>query len=163
MTTHNLLPLGRITRLQIQRSSLKRGQKPNRVFDPAPLLEVSALTLSASGAVALLPDGSALLDVHHALHPLTRNSDGVNDLSVGFTGHYARMRERYGDRLVDGCAGENILVDNAAQIDMRHRPARPRPPVCRHRRVAVAARRARRAALRRVQHLHRRPIHPRSR
>jgi hypothetical protein len=118
MTLPNLTPLGPIVRLQIQRSGLKLGQKPNRVFDPSPLLEVQSLTLTPLGAVALLPDGSALLDVHHALHPRTRNNDGVNDLSVGFTSHYARMRSRYGPHLADGCAGENILVQNDAQIPL---------------------------------------------
>ena len=114
----NLLPLGQVVRLQIQRSSLKRGEKPHRHFEPAPLLEVAELTLTPEGAVALLPDGSALLDVHHAGHPRTRNSDGVNDLSVGFTGHYARMRSQYGPHLADGCAGENILVENGAHLDL---------------------------------------------
>ena len=118
MDASSLVPLGRIVRLQIQRSSLKLGQKPNRHYDPAPLLEVAALTLTSSGAVALLPDGSALLDVHHAGHPNSRNNDGANDLSVGFTGHYARMRSRYGPHLRDGCAGENILVENARAIDL---------------------------------------------
>jgi hypothetical protein len=118
MTLPNLTPLGPIVRLQIQRTGLKLGEKPHRVYDPAPLLEVQALTLSPAGAVALLPDGSALLDVHHLLHPRTRNLDGVNDLSVGFTGHYARMRDRYGPHLTDGCAGENILVENSAQIEL---------------------------------------------
>ncbi len=118
MNPANLQPLGPIVRLQIQRASLKLGEKPNRVFDPAPLLEVEALTLTPSGAVALLPDGSALLDVHHTAHPRSRNSDGVNDLSVGFTGHYARMRAQYGPHLADGCAGENILVGNAAQVEV---------------------------------------------
>ncbi len=111
MAASNLRPLGPIVRLQIQRASLKLGEKPNRTYDPAALLEVDALTLTPAGAVALLPDGSALLDVHHTAHPRSRNSDGVNDLSVGFTGHYARMRANYGPHLSDGCAGENILVD----------------------------------------------------
>ena len=118
MTLPNLTPLGPIVRLQIQRTGLKLGEKPNRVYDPAPLLEVQALTLSPAGAVALLPDGSALLDVHHLQHPRTRNLGGANDLSVGFTGHYARMRDRYGAHVLDGCAGENILVENAARLEL---------------------------------------------
>lgn len=117
MNPPDLYPLGPIVRLQIQRSSLKLGEKPNRTFDPAPLLAVDTLALTPAGAVAFLPDGSALLDVHHAAHPRSRNSDGVNDLSVGFTGHYACMRANYGPHLADGCAGENILVANEAQID----------------------------------------------
>ncbi len=118
MSTAGLRPLGAIVRLQLQRSSLKLGEKPNRRYDPAPLLETDALTLTPTGAVALLRDGSALLDVHPAGHPRSPNSDGANDLSVGFTGHYARMRQRYGPHLSDGIAGENILVDNPGQIDL---------------------------------------------
>ena len=118
MQPSNLQPLGKIVRLQIQRASLKLGQKPNRYYDPAALLPVEALTLTPPGAVAFLPDGSAVMDVHHAAHPLTRTMDGVNDLSVGFTGHYARLRARYGLHLADGCAGENILVENPDQIEL---------------------------------------------
>lgn len=118
MNPPNLTPLGPIVRLQIQRAGLKRGEKPNRVYDPAPLLALDALTVGPQGAIALLPDGSALLDVHHAQHPRTRNVDGVNGLSLGFTGHYERMRARYGAHLANGCAGENILVDHGAQVPL---------------------------------------------
>src|SRR5438270_6299133 len=104
-----LRPLGRVVRVQIQRSKLKLGEKPNRVYDPAPLLEVDELTLMPEGALARLPDGGLMLDVHHPAHPETRNLDRTNDISVGFTPHYAAMREHYGAHLVDGCAGENIL------------------------------------------------------
>ena len=38
--------IGTIVRLQIQRSSLKLGERPRRWFDPSPLLEVPALSLS---------------------------------------------------------------------------------------------------------------------
>jgi hypothetical protein len=112
----DLLPLGRIVRLQIQRSKLKLGEKPNRVYDPAPLLAVDELTLTPQGALARLPDGGMLVDVHHVAHPATRNNGGQNDLSVGFTAHYAAMRAEYGDHLVDGCAGENILVEAAETV-----------------------------------------------
>jgi len=115
-TPQNLKPLGRIVRLQIQRSALKLGEKGNRVYDPAPLLAVDALTLTRDGALARTDDGGTLLDVHHAQHPLTRNTDGVNDLSVGFTGHYNQMRARYGAHLIDGCAGENILVAAEGEV-----------------------------------------------
>jgi hypothetical protein len=110
-----LRPLGRIVNLQIQRSSLKLGEKPNRWFDPAPLLPVDELTLTPEGAVARLPDGGQLIDIHHAQHPATRNN-GTNDISVGFTSHYAAMRERFGPHLPDGIAGENILIDCAVPI-----------------------------------------------
>src|SRR6266513_3122825 len=41
--------LGRIVRLQIQRASLKTGEKPTRVYDPTPLLAVDRLALAPDG------------------------------------------------------------------------------------------------------------------
>src|SRR5574337_1547489 len=41
-----LRPLGKIVRLQIQRSPLKIGEKPSRVYDPSPILAVAGLTLT---------------------------------------------------------------------------------------------------------------------
>src|SRR6185369_5101107 len=109
-------PLGRVVRLQIQRSKLKLGEKPNRVYSPAPLLPVDELHLTPEGALARLADGSMVVDVHHPAHPDTRNLERTNDLSVGFTAHYAAMRERYGEHLVDGCAGENILIETTDRL-----------------------------------------------
>lgn len=115
---HRLTLLGRIVRLQIQRSSLKLGEKPHRVYDPAPLRAVDALTLTREGALARADDGSMVLDIHHAAHPATRNSGGANDLSVGFTGHYDAMRARFGPHLLDGLAGESMLVAAAGQVPL---------------------------------------------
>jgi hypothetical protein len=110
-----LRPLGRIANLQIQRSSLKQGEKPNRWFDPAPLLPVNELTLTPAGALARTADGSYIIDIHHAAHPATRNN-GSNDISVGFTSHYAAMRAHFGPHLPDGIAGENILIEHSAIV-----------------------------------------------
>ncbi len=111
-------PLGRVVHLQIQRSKLKLGEKPNRYYDPAPLLAVDELTLTPEGALARTPDGGTLLDIHHAAHPDTRNLDRTNDLLVGFTSHYDSMRDRFGDRLADGCAGENILIETTGRMSL---------------------------------------------
>ena len=108
--------LGRVARLQIQRSKLKLGDKPNRYYDPSPLLSVNELTLTPEGALACLPDGSMVIDIHHPAHPDTRNLERTNDLSVGFTAHYSAMRSRYGAHLDDGCAGENILIETADRL-----------------------------------------------
>jgi hypothetical protein len=110
-------PLGKIVRLQIQRSQLKLGEKPNQYYDPSALVSVNELRLTPHGASALV-GGEVILDIHHADHPHTRNSDGVNDLSIGFTSHYQAMRARYGDHLFDGCAGENILVAIDSRVDI---------------------------------------------
>jgi hypothetical protein len=106
--------VGRIVRLQVQTGSLKLGERPNRVYDPAPLAEVPRLRLSPRGAAGqrgALQD--VLLDVHHANHPVTKWEAG-REASFGFTSHYARMRDEYGDHLANGCAGENVLLESAS-------------------------------------------------
>jgi hypothetical protein len=105
--------LGQIVRLQIQRGCLKRVENGRKTYDPSPILAVTQLTLTKSGACARLPDGSYLIDVHNAAHPTTRNNQGVNPLSFVFTSHYARMRQRFGEHLVTGCAGESILIETS--------------------------------------------------
>ena len=102
--------IGTVTRLQIQRSSLKTGEKPNRVYDPTPLLPVPRLTVTPDGVLGAGAEGGWLVDVHHRAHPETKNEDGLHGVSVGFTSHYAAMRDRFGERIVIGCAGENIIV-----------------------------------------------------
>jgi hypothetical protein len=102
--------IGTVTRLQIQRSSLKTGEKPNRVYDPAPLLPVPRVAVTPDGVLGAGADGSWIVDVHHRAHPETKNEDGLHGVSVGFTSHYAAMRDHFGERIVIGCAGENVIV-----------------------------------------------------
>jgi hypothetical protein len=103
-------PIGTIVRLQIQRGSLKTGAKPNRRYDPAPILSVEQLQVSPDGVLGGMAD-AWIVDVHHRAHPATKNADGLHGVSVGFTSHYAAMRERFGARVVPGCAGENIILE----------------------------------------------------
>ncbi|MGE5800694.1 MAG: MOSC domain-containing protein [Gemmatimonadota bacterium] len=109
--------IGTVTHLQIQRGSLKRGEKPVRVYDPTPLLSVPALNVSPDGALGASPSDEAtwIVDVHHRAHPRTKNEDGVHGISIGFTSHYAAMQEHFGERVAVGCAGENII----AEVDRR--------------------------------------------
>lgn len=109
--------IGTVTRLQIQRGSLKRGEKPTRVYDPAPILSVQALNVSPDGALGASPsdDEMWIVDVHHRAHPRTKNDDGLHGISIGFTSHYAAMQEHFGQRVAVGCAGENII----AEVDRR--------------------------------------------
>ena len=108
--------LGRIVRLQIQRSSLKTGEKPWRSYDPAPLFAVDRVAVGPDGVLGESADGAWLVDVHHRAHPRTKNPDGVHGVSLGFTSHYGLMRERFGDRITLGCAGENIIVETSGRI-----------------------------------------------
>jgi len=110
--------IGTVTRLQIQRGSLKRGDKPTRVYDPTPLLSVPALNIAPEGALGASPDepGTWIVDVHHRAHPYTKNEDGMHGISLGFTSHYDAMRQHFGDRLEVGCAGENIIATSDRQF-----------------------------------------------
>ena len=102
--------IGTIVRLQVQASSLKVGDRPRR-YDPAPLRSVPAISLSAAGVVGLAEHGESIVDVHHREHPSSKNRGGENGISLGFTTHYLAMRERFGQHLRDGIAGENILIE----------------------------------------------------
>lgn len=102
--------IGTVARLQIQRGSLKKGEKPARLYDPAPLLSVPALNVTPDGALGGSPDGTWVVDVHHRAHPFTKNEDGLHGISLGFTSHYQAMRQHFGDRVEVGCAGENIIA-----------------------------------------------------
>jgi hypothetical protein len=53
----------------------------------------------------------AVLDVHHADHPDTRNVRLRNGLSLLPRAHYDALRARYGPHLADGTAGESLLVE----------------------------------------------------
>src|SRR2546428_13663160 len=111
--------LGRMVRMQIQRPSLKTGEKPTRVYDPTPLLAVDRLALGPDGALGEGPDGSWLVDVHHRAHPRTKNEDGAHGVSLGFTSHYALMRDRFGGPHTPGCAGGDIIVGTQSPISFR--------------------------------------------
>ena len=104
--------IGRIARLQVQRSNLKQGERPRRWFDPAPLQAVAALALGGTGVVGVTDDQQHIVDVHNMEHPQSKWS-GRNGLSIGFTSHYERMRARFGNSIPMGIAGENVIVDTA--------------------------------------------------
>ncbi len=110
--------IGPIVRLQIQRSALKTGAKPDRRYSPAPILSVDRLRLSADGVLGHAADGSWVVDVHHTDHPDTRHNAGENGVSVGFSAHYERMRDRFGARLVAGSAGENVIAQTAGLLSL---------------------------------------------
>ena len=112
-----LVELGRIVRLQVQRSSLKQGAPRATFYEPEPILSVEAMAVDADGARTQADDGTEIIDVHNRLHPQTKFR-GENGLSIGFTAHYTEMRARFGDQLSTGIAGENILIEVDEHIDL---------------------------------------------
>lgn len=105
--------IGTVVRLQVQRSRLKLGPATTRVYDPSPLAEVTELELTPRGVV-----GDGILDVHHADHADSRNVKLRNGLSVMTVSRYRALRERYGEHLVDGIAGESLLLDTEHLDDL---------------------------------------------
>jgi hypothetical protein len=101
--------IGTVARLQVQRSRLKPGPAATRVYDPAPLLEVAALDIGPRGVVGVTADGP-MLDVHHADHPESRKRRLANGLSLLPRAHYDALRVRYGGHVLDGTAGESLLL-----------------------------------------------------
>lgn len=110
-------PIGRVIRLQIQTSSLKVDAEPRRYYTPEPIRTVEALDVS-EGKIVGLVDGRETVDVHSAAHPESRNRGNGNMLSVVFTGHYEILRERYGEHMLPGIAGENVLVEYNRRLEL---------------------------------------------
>ena len=106
-----LFLLGRIVNLQVQESSLKVGAGRRQHYDPSPLRAGQALQVE-HGTVHAIDGECRWLDVHCAAHPESRNRGNGDTLSIGFTGHYDAMRQRFGAHLTNAIAGENILVEH---------------------------------------------------
>lgn len=108
--------IGSVVRLQVQRSRLKPGPAATRVYDPSPLLEVTELDVGPRGVVGVTESGP-VVDVHHADHPDSRNRRLANGISLLPRAHYVFLRERFGAHVVDGVAGESVLLDAATPWD----------------------------------------------
>jgi hypothetical protein len=101
----------RIVRLQVQRSPAKVGKAPMRFYDPAAIQSVRSISAGPQGVSGIADDGEVILDVHHQLHPQSRDRKGVAGILFMGTGDYTALRARYGDHVTDGIAGETMLLD----------------------------------------------------
>jgi hypothetical protein len=86
-----------------------------RIFDPTRRIVVDKIEITPKGISAAMPGGEYLLDIHHQAHPETHYKPG-NSVSIGFSAHYHAMRERYGPHIVDGSAGENVIIEFADEV-----------------------------------------------
>ncbi|UCE00680.1 MAG: hypothetical protein JSV42_08205 [Chloroflexota bacterium] len=103
--------LGTIKITQIQPSGLIVETPSGEIYDPSRLLQVERLFLTHQGIEVKSPNGELILDIHHTNHPQTHGK-GYNAISVGFSAHYRQMRADFGDHMVDGIAGENIIIQS---------------------------------------------------
>lgn len=91
-------------------------------YEDHKILEVDELWLGVDGVIGQL-GGQSLLHAHHRLHPNKTWGERPRDyrpnrlLSIGFTGHYAQMAERFGSAPI-GCAAEDIIVDRAGTVSV---------------------------------------------
>jgi hypothetical protein len=121
--THHLVPIGRIIRTQIHLERIADGASLYDSPTPADhLLQVDALVCDHRGVCGVLPDGSLQKDLHHKDHPRSRFRR-ANDISLMPLGHYDRIRDEFGEHMVNGIAGENVLIDHDGTLtieDLAH-------------------------------------------
>jgi hypothetical protein len=106
--------LGKIKLLQFQPSGMIIDSPSGEFYDVTRRVEVESLIITPLGIEALLADGEPVLDIHHINHPDKAYKDDL--ISIGFTSHYAAMRERFGEHMQDGTAGENIIIESDREI-----------------------------------------------
>lgn len=96
--------LGPIVKCQISAQALVREGR----YIHADIIPADELHLGVDGVVGWCA-GRALLNHHHRLNPRLRSWKPGRLLSIGFTGHYAAMADRFGSAPL-GCAAENVIV-----------------------------------------------------
>jgi len=107
--------LGTVKLVQIQPSGLIIDTPSGDFYDPTRRVEVDQLLITPKGIEADLPSGQHVLDIHHINHP-GKAYDHNDLISIGFTSHYQAMRKRFGEHMVDGIAGENIIIQVDREI-----------------------------------------------
>ena len=111
----SLRELGRVKLTQVQPVGLIIESSSGSTYDASRRVEVNRLLITSEGIEATTPDRERVLDIHHIAHPQTRYL-ADDDVSISFTSHYGAMRSRFGEHLVDGIAGENIIIECEAEI-----------------------------------------------
>lgn len=107
--------LGRVKLVQIQPNGLIIETPSGYTYDASRLVKVDCLHITSLGIEADTPDGERVLDIHHINHP-DKAYDKDDLVSIGFTSHYQAMRARFGEHMVDGIAGENIIIDYSQEV-----------------------------------------------
>jgi hypothetical protein len=113
-----LCELGHVKLVQLQPTGLiiESDKTPTGYFyDASRLVEVDQLTITSLGIEATNHAGEHVLDIHHINHP-HKAYDNDDLICIGFTSHYEAMRGRFGAYMVDGIAGENIIIECNKEI-----------------------------------------------
>ena len=107
--------LGAVKLVQLQPNGLIIEKDGGDYYDESRRVEVDQLLVNSKGIEANTPDGLQVLDIHHLDHP-DKEYDDDDLVCIGFTSHYDKMQERFGNHMVYGSAGENIIIENSKEI-----------------------------------------------
>jgi len=107
--------LGFVKLVQLQPSGLIIETASGYFYDASRRVEMDRLLLTSKGIEATTPEGEHVLDIHHINHP-DKEYDNDDLISIGFTSHYEAMRTRFGEHMVDGIAGENIIIEYGEEV-----------------------------------------------
>jgi hypothetical protein len=107
--------LGHVRLVQVQPSGLIIETPAGYFYDATRRLEVDCLLITSLGIEAATPEGEHVLDIHHISHP-GKAYDNNDLVCIGFTSHYEAMRARFGEHMVDGVAGENIIIEYKEEV-----------------------------------------------
>jgi len=107
--------LGQVKLVQVQPDGLIIETPSGYFYDASRLVKVDSLSITSLGIEADTAEGEHVLDIHHIDHP-NKAYDNDDLVCIGFTSHYQAMRDRFGEHMVDGIAGENITIEYEQEV-----------------------------------------------
>jgi hypothetical protein len=110
-----LRELGSVKLTQLQPSGMIIETPAGYFYDASRRVEVNRLKITPLGIEAITTEGEHVLDIHHINHP-NKAYDNDDLVCIGFTSHYQEMRARFGEHMVDGIAGENIIIEYEQEV-----------------------------------------------
>lgn len=115
----NIKQIGHVNLVQLQPNGLivdTPDKTPTGYFyDASRLVQVDRLVITPLGIEATIPGGEHVLDIHHLKHP-NKEYDDDDLVCIGFTSHNDAMRDYFGEHMVNGIAGENIIIEYSNEI-----------------------------------------------
>ena len=106
----NKREIGIVALVQLQPSGLIIEKDGGYYYDEPRRVVVDQLNINSKGIEATTPGGEHVLDIHHLDHP-DKEYDDDDLVCIGFTSHYDKMQEHFGEHMVYGVAGENIIIN----------------------------------------------------
>jgi hypothetical protein len=100
---------GKINLVQLKPSGLIIEAPSGCFYDASLRVEVDSLLITLKGIEATTLDKEHARDIHHLDHP-DKAYDDNELICIGFTSQYDAMGTRFGDHMVDGIAGENLII-----------------------------------------------------